>query len=210
MAGLLEKITKSVIDLEPDRAVELTEKALEEGNSALKIIDDGLVPGIKNMGEKFGENKIFLPELMVAAKAFKKSFEILEPQLKEGDYEPKGRITLGTVEDDIHDIGKNIVLALLQGSGYEATDLGVDVPKDKFIEEVKENKPNFLGLSALLTTTMPKMEEVIGALDEEGIKGDVKVIVGGAPVTREYAEKIGADGYASNAQKAVELLEGSF
>ncbi|MFH1539043.1 MAG: corrinoid protein [bacterium] len=205
--SLFEEIKESVIKMETDRAVELTKRALAEGNEALRIVNEGLIAGIEVVGEKFKNFEYFLPEVITAAKAFRAGFEVVMPELKESGYKPKGCVLMGTVEGDNHDIGKNIVMALLQGNGYETHDAGVDVSPMKFVELVKELKPNIVGMSALLTTTMPKMKETVGALGDAGLRDSVKVIIGGSCVSAEYANTVGADGYGDDATDAVKLVD---
>lgn len=205
---LVEDIKNAVIKMETDRVVELTRKALDEGNKAMEVVNKGLIAGIEVVGEKFKNFEYFLPEVITAAKAFKAGFGVALPELEKSGYEPKGRILMGTVQGDNHDIGKNIVLALLQGNGYEVHDAGVDVPPEKFVELVKELKPNVVGMSALLTTTMPKMKDTIAALNDAGLKDSIKVIIGGSCVSAEYIDTVGADGYGEDAADAVKLVDG--
>jgi len=202
--SLLNEISKSIINLKPKDTEELTKKATEKF-SPIEILNNGLIEGMKVIGEKFKNNEIYLPEVMVAAKAFKMGFAVIEKSLKSGKFRSKGKIVIGTVKDDIHDIGKNIVASLLRGNGFEVIDAGVDVPSSKFADLVKKENPEIVALSALLTTTMRNMEEIIKTVKE--VKPDVKVIVGGAPLTEEFAKTIGADGYAPDAQTAVSVVE---
>jgi len=157
------------------------------------------------VSEKFKNNEIFIPEVLISARAMNAGLDILKPLLMESNVQPKGKVVIGTVKGDLHDIGKNIVAMLLQGAGFDVIDLGADVPKEKFLEFVKKEKADILGMSALLTTTMLYMKEMIKALKKEGIRQDVKVIIGGAPVTESYAAQIEADGYAPDAASAVDL-----
>lgn len=205
--AILEDIKSALLDYEPEKVVELTSEALSQDVAPNEIIDIGLIPGIEIIGEKFKDFEIFLPEVMMAAKAFKAAFELISPKLKESGYEPRGRVLVGSVEGDIHDIGKNIVLAMLQGNGYEVHDAGVDVTPARFIELARELKPNVIGMSALLTTTMTKMKDTVEALKASGLRDSVKVIIGGAPASEDYASEIGADGYGEDASEAVGLVK---
>jgi len=191
--AILEDIKNAIIEMDPDLAVELVGKAAGEGIPALDIVNGGLIPGISVVGERFKSFEYFLPEVIVAANAFKASFELLAPALDAGGYEPKGRVLIGTVAGDNHDIGKNIVIALLRGNGYEVEDAGVDITPEMFVELVKEKKPNVLGMSALLTTTMANMRETVTALKGAGVREGLKVIIGGSCVSDEFAKNIGAD-----------------
>jgi corrinoid protein of di/trimethylamine methyltransferase len=175
----------------------------------LKAIEDGLTQGIKEVGDKFGKGEIFLPELVMAAESMKKALEILEPELKKEKKERKtlGRVLLGTVAGDIHSIGKTIVAAMLSANGFDVYDLGTDVSPENFVAKVKELKPDILGLSALLTTTLPEQRVVIEILKKEGLRDKVKVIIGGAPASKEWAEEIGADGYGADAMEAVKVAK---
>jgi 5-methyltetrahydrofolate--homocysteine methyltransferase len=204
---LLSKLKEAVIAMEPGPARELTEQALQAGLSPLEILRQGLIAGLEVVGEKFKNDEIFLPEVMISAKAFQEGFHLLEPRLKAGDYKPRGKILIGTVKGDVHDIGKNIVAVLLQGNGFEVVDAGADVPVARFLQLSREFKPDVIGLSALLTTTMPAMKQVVEELKKAGLRDRVKVMIGGAPVTQEYAEQIGADGYGEDAQAGVILVK---
>ena len=184
----------------------LVEQALGEGLEPLQILNQAMIPALQIVGEKFRKDEIFLPEVMLSARAFKSAFDLLKPRLLEGEYQPRAKVVIGTVFGDVHDIGKNIVCALLEGNGYQVIDLGVNVSAEKFISALRTEQAEILGMSTLLTTTMPEMARVIQALEKEGLRGKVKVIVGGAPVTREYAQQIGADGYGEDAQQGVEII----
>jgi 5-methyltetrahydrofolate--homocysteine methyltransferase len=188
-----------------DTVKELIEKALSQDISAEEILHKGLVIGMDIISEKFKNNECFIPEVLVAAKAMNVGLEIIKPLLAEANVKSQGKVVIGTVKGDLHDIGKNIVAMMLQGAGFEIIDCGADVPKERFLEAVKDEQADVVGLSALLTTTMPYMREVIEALKNEGLRRNIKVIIGGAPVTESYAEAIGADGYAPDAGSAVDL-----
>lgn len=186
-----------------EKTVELTEAALESGANPQDIIAKGLQAGMAAVGEKFSSGEYFLPDMLMAARAMKAALEVLAPALEKTGIPTIGKVVIGTVEGDMHDIGKNVVATFLSGNGFEVFDLGNNVPVQKFIDEVKEKEPDILGMSALLTTTMPVMGKVIKALEEAGLRSSVKVAVGGAPVTQDYANYIGADGYAHDGGRAV-------
>jgi len=188
-----------------DKTVALTKAALEAGANPQEIITRGLQAGMAAVGEKFSSGEYFLPDMLMAARAMKAALEVLAPALEQSGIPTIGKVVIGTVEGDMHDIGKNVVATFLSGNGFEVFDLGLNVPVQKFIDEVKEKKPEILGMSALLTTTMPVMGKVIKALEEAGLRSSVKVVVGGAPVTQDYASYIGADGYAHDGGRAVPI-----
>jgi 5-methyltetrahydrofolate--homocysteine methyltransferase len=198
----LREIKEAIISGKPDVAKELTDEALHGGGEAERILHEALIPAMDEVGEKFGRNEIFFPEMLVAAMAMKQALATLKPVLVSKGIKGIGTVVLGTVQGDLHDIGKNLVGMLLEGAGFEVIDLGIDTPKEEFIKAVRENAPQLLGLSALLTTTMPRMQEVIDELEKNELRGKVRVIIGGAPVTQEYADEIGADGYAPDAASA--------
>jgi 5-methyltetrahydrofolate--homocysteine methyltransferase len=204
--SLFEDLKNAIIDMDPDKAEALTRQSLSEGETPMDIVRHGLIAGIDIVGEKFKNYEFFLPEVMMAANAFKTSFAVVQPQLIAEGYEPKGRVLIGTVQGDNHDIGKNIVIALLQGNGYEVHDAGVDVSPARFVELTRELKPHVLGMSALLTTTMANMRDTVAALTDAGLRDSVKVIIGGSCVYTEFAEKIGVDGYGDDATEAVTLV----
>ena len=197
----LTKIKDSVIAGEVDEVNDLVKKAVDEGQEVKKIMSEGLIAGINIVGEKYDSGEFFLPEMVIAATAMKEGLKVLNPLLKEGDIESAGTVVLGTAQGDIHDIGKSIVGTMLEGAGFMVTNIGVDVGSEKFVEVAKEKSADIIGVSALLTTTMVKMEDVIKAVKEAGLKA--KVMIGGASVTQEFADKIGADGYAPDAPSAV-------
>ena len=186
-----------------DKAIELTNEALSAGVGPQSIISDGLQAGMGVVGEKFSSGEYFLPDMLLAARAMTAALEILKPLLEGTSLASMGKVVIGTVEGDLHDIGKNVVATLLRGNGFEVIDLGTNVPDKKFVDEVREQQADILGLSALLTTTMPVMRRVIKALDNAGLRSGVKVIIGGAPVTQEFANHIEADGYARDGGRAV-------
>jgi 5-methyltetrahydrofolate--homocysteine methyltransferase len=204
MSELLGKITESLIAGNVDGVVELTKEALDGGSEAQDILEKGLLSGMDVVGQRFKANELFIPEVLRCAKAMSGAMEILRPLLIESGVAMIGSIVIGTVKGDLHDIGKNLVGMMFEGAGFEVINLGIDVDVQQFVDAVKEHKPSIIGMSALLTTTMPKMGETINALKEAGIRDQVKVMIGGAPVTAAFAEDIGADGYASNAASAVD------
>ena len=198
-----------LIDGDPDACVELTQEALASGIEPMVIIRQGLMPGMDVVGEKFGSGEYFLPDLIIAADGMQQAMELLEPELRarQQSVESAGIVVLGTVKGDIHEIGKSLVGTMLSANGFKVIDLGVDVPIEKFLQSVRETNANLVGLSALLTTTMTVQQQVIQALVEAGLRQQVKVMVGGAPVTRSWAEEIGADGYAEDAMGAVSMAK---
>ena len=200
----LKEIAENLIQGKADKVKELVKKAIDEGEDVQRILNEGLLAGMSVVGEKFKKNEFYVPEVLIAARAMKQGMEILKPLLSKEGVKGIGKVVLGTVKGDLHDIGKNLVGMMFEGAGFEVVDLGIDVPEDKFAQAVKENNPDILGMSALLTTTMPAMKDVISCLEKEGIRDKVKVMVGGAPVTQDYADEIGADGYAPDAASAVD------
>jgi corrinoid protein of di/trimethylamine methyltransferase len=203
---IYEKLAQSIIDGEPEDAVALAKEALDQGLDPLECITNGLTKGIQKVGELFAEGEYFLPELIIGADAMKGALDILEPALV-GDQkrEVVANVVLGTVEGDLHETGKTLVGTMLTANGFKVKDIGVDQPASAFIDAVKESDATIIGASALLTTTMLQQEKLIQALEEAGLRKNVKVMVGGAPVTEAYAKKIGADGYAEDAISAVNL-----
>ncbi len=200
----VKQISEAIVQLKWDEIAALTNEALEAEVPALEILNQGLVPGMSVVGTKFRNGEIFLPEVLLSARTMKTALEILTPILSQQDTPSMGRVAIGTVKGDIHDIGKNIVVSMLEGNGFEVMDLGIDVDTERFVEVVRDNNLQILGLSALLTSTMPMIEETIKALEKAGLGQKVQVIVGGAPVTQAYADQIGADGYGADAVAAVE------
>jgi len=201
----LEKIRNAIIETMPAEARVATEEALAEGLSAKEILDGALIPGMDEVGKLFREGEYFVPEVLVAAKAMNQCMDLIEPLLVSGGVKKIGKVVAGTIEGDLHDIGKNLVCMMLKGAGFEIIDLGVDVKPEEFVEAAKGAKPDILVISALLTTTMLNMPRVIEELKKAGIRDDVKVLIGGAPVSQTYAEEIGADGYSPDSSGAVEL-----
>jgi len=203
----LSLLAKVIDEGNREKAIQLTTEVLGAGESPQDIIIRGLQAGMGVVGEKFSNGAYFLPDMLMAARAMKGALEILKPSLEQTGMPTIGKVVIGTVEGDMHDIGKNVVATFLSGGGFEVFDLGLNVPEEKFIEEVREEKADILGLSALLTTTMPAMGRIIKTLEEAGLRSSVKVIVGGAPVTQDYANFIGADAYAHDGGKAVRVCK---
>ena len=197
----LIKIKDSVIGGEVDEVRDMVKRAIDEGQEAKRILNEALLPGMSIVGDKFEEGEFFLPEMLIAAMAMKEGLEVLSPVLTQSDMKAAGTVVMGTAKGDIHDVGKSIVGVMLKGAGFMVTDIGVDVGPDKFVEAAKENNADIIGVSALLTTTIMGMKDVIKAVKEAGLKA--KVMVGGASVTQEFADEIGADGYAPDAPSAV-------
>ena len=187
------------------KSKEITQKLVGSGVSAIEILNEGLVPGMEVVGRKFKANEMYIPEVLIAARAMHAAMDIIKPMLSAAGAKMKGTVVIGTVQGDLHDIGKNLVGMMLEGGGYTVVDLGVDIPPDKYVEAVKQSGAKIVGLSALLTTTMPVMKDVIAALKADKVTTGIKVMVGGAPLTQEYADSIGAAGYAPDASSAVDL-----
>jgi 5-methyltetrahydrofolate--homocysteine methyltransferase len=185
----------------------LTEQALAEGVDPLKLVNESLVPAMDEVGRRYESNEYFVPELLISARAMKAALELIRPLLTARGDKPIGRVAIGTVRGDLHDIGKNLVASLLEGGGFEVIDLGVNVSPERFIATIKEKNATIVAMSALLTTTMPAMKTTIEALKQAGVRDKVKVLIGGAPITQKYAEEIGADGYSENAVGAVALAK---
>lgn len=201
----LKALSEAVITGDQTRALEITRAAISEGVPPGIILNDGLIAGMNVIGERFKNNEVYIPEVLIAARAMKSALEVLAPKLVEAGVEPVGKAVMGTVQGDLHDIGKNLVAMMLKGAGFDVVDLGVDVSAQKFVEKAKETKAKIVGMSALITTTMPSMEKTVKALKEAGLA--VKTMIGGAPVTQAYADRIGADGYAPDAASAVDLAK---
>jgi len=200
-----QDLADSIIKGDNVKSKEIARKLIGEGVSAVEILNDGLIPGMDVVGKKFKANEFYIPEVLIAARAMHAAMDIIKPLLSESGADTKGKIIIGTVQGDLHDIGKNLVGMMLEGGGYTVIDLGVDIPPKKFVEEIKKNGVKLIGLSALLTTTMIGMKAVIDMIKTDEKTADVKVMVGGAPLTQEYADSIGANGYAPDASSAVDL-----
>jgi 5-methyltetrahydrofolate--homocysteine methyltransferase len=201
----LQAIADAVIAGNREEVAKLANAAVSEGVSPSDIINNGLIAGMAVVGTKFKANEFYVPEVLIAARAMHAGMDIVKPLLAETGAKAKGKVLIGTVKGDLHDIGKNLVSMMLEGGGFDIVDLDVDVAPDAFVEAVKANEPDLIALSALLTTTMPSMKDTIDALSAAGVRGQVKIMIGGAPVTQEYADEIGADGYAPDAASAVDL-----
>jgi len=201
----LKALADAVIRGDQNTAVEITKAALEEGTAAKSVLKDGLVAAMDEVRTHLKNGEFYIPEALIAGRAMNMVWGILEPELKKAGIEPLAKLLIGTVQGDLHDIGKNLVAMMLKGAGFEVIDLGVDVEPEKFVEQAKTAKAHLVGISALLTTTMPGMEKTIKALKEAGVP--VKVMIGGAPVTQDYADRIGADGYAPDAASAVDTAK---
>ena len=200
-------LIQAVLEGDHIRSAELASEALKEGFSPQDIVGSGLQAGMRIVGDKFSAGDFFVPEMLLAARAVARAMEVLQPHISATDMPTLGRVVIGTVFGDIHDIGKNIVTAFLRGAGFEVLDLGINIPAISFIEAVKEHKPDILGMSALITTTMPVMTDVIKALEAAELRAKVRVIVGGAPVTQHFADHIGADGYGADGGSAIKLCQ---
>jgi 5-methyltetrahydrofolate--homocysteine methyltransferase len=203
----LKELSEAVINGNRDKSQTLTQQLLDEGVPPGDIINQGLVPGMAVVGEKFKANEFYIPEVLIAARAMHASMDIVKPLLSEADIVTPATVAIGTVQGDLHDIGKNLVAMMVEGAGFKVVDLGVDVNPAKFAAAVTDQGADVLAMSALLTTTMPSMKDTIAAVEEAGLRDRVKVIIGGAPVTQNYADEIGADGYAPDAASAVDKLK---
>ncbi|HOW67909.1 MAG TPA: corrinoid protein [Candidatus Paceibacterota bacterium] len=201
----LKLLYTAVLEGDAPTAKSITEEALQAGVNPQTLVSEYMIPAMDEAGRRFECNDYFVPELLIAARAMKGSLELIRPLLAQQGAQPTGRVVIGTVKGDLHDIGKNLVAAMLEGGGFEVVDLGVDVSPEKFVAAVHEKNANLVALSALLTTTMPSMKATIEALKQAGVRDKVKVMVGGAPVTQKFADEIGADGYSDNAASAVAL-----
>ena len=201
----LQALADALIRGDRNTVVDLTQKALDEGVPPKDVLEQGLIAGMSVVGVRFKNNEVYVPEVLIAARAMKGGMEILQPQLIAAGIEPAGTVVLGTVKGDLHDIGKNLVGMMLTGGGLKVVDIGTDVAAEKFIESVKSEGAQVCAMSALLTTTMPQITDVVTAIKEAGV--EVKTIVGGAPVTQSFADEIGADGYAPDAASAVDVVK---
>ena len=203
----LKELYEAVVSGNAKATQAITQKALADGVDPLKLVNEYMVPAMDEVGRRFEANEYFVPELLISARAMKASLEIIRPILTARGDKPVGRVAIGTVKGDLHDIGKNLVGSLLEGGGFEVIDLGVNVTPEKFIASINEKQANIIAMSALLTTTMPSMKTTIDALKQAGVRDKVKVLIGGAPITQKYADEIGADGYSENAVGAVALAK---
>jgi 5-methyltetrahydrofolate--homocysteine methyltransferase len=201
----LKALGQAVIRGDQTAAVEITKQALSDGDEPEDVLNNGLIAGMDIIGVRFKNNEVYIPEVLISARAMKMAMEVLEPRLVEAGVEPIGKCLIGTVQGDLHDIGKNLVAMMLKGAGFEVIDIGIDAPAERFIEQARATGAQIVGMSTLLTTTMPGMEKTLKAIREAGLTA--KIMIGGAPVTQNYANKIGADGYAPDAASAVDLAK---
>ncbi len=201
----LKSLSDAILTGDAKTARDVTEKALAAGVDPLTLVNEYMIPAMTEVGRRYECNEYFVPELLISARAMKASLELIRPLLVASGREPAGRVAIGTVKGDLHDIGKNLVAAMLEGGGFEVIDLGVNVAPEQFVAAVREKKAQIVAMSALLTTTMPSMKSTIEALEAAGVRRQVKVLVGGAPITQRFADEIGADGYSENAPGAVTL-----
>ena len=203
----LKPLYDAIVSGDAKTARATAELALKEGVDPLKLVMEHMAPAMSEVGRRFECNDYFVPELLLSARAMKSAMELIRPLLTASGAQPVGRVAIGTVKGDLHDIGKNLVSAMLEGGGFEVIDLGVNVTPEQFVNTVREKNANVIALSALLTTTMPSMKSTIEALQQAGVRQQVKVLIGGAPITQKYADEIGADGYSDNAAEAVNLAK---
>ena len=207
MEPILDHIFNSIIDGEQADVEQNVQKALDQNISPAKVLNEGMIVAMIEVGRRFEEGDYYVPEMLIAARAMRAGLAILKPHLQQANIKSSGKVAMGTVSGDLHDIGKNLVVMMLEGAGFEVTDLGTDVPIEKFVEVVRSGEADIIGMSALLTTTMSNMKSTVEALMEAGLRENVKIIIGGAPVTEMYAKSIGVDGFASDASRAVALAK---
>ena len=207
MSAIYERLSTAVLEGREDKVPNLVQKGLDEGLPPKDILDNGLIVGMDEVGARFKRGDMFVPEVLMAAKSMQAGLNVLRPELIASGAQLIGTIVMGTVKGDLHDIGKNLVGMMCEGAGFEVIDLGFNVEPEKFIQAIKEHQPNIVGMSALLTTTMRAMGHTINAIEEAGLRDQVKIMVGGAPVDAEFAERIGADGYGSNAPSGSDLAK---
>ena len=207
MSRTYERLSTAILEGDAEKAPKLVEKGLKEGLAAKDILDNGLVPGMNEVGVRFKAGDMFVPEVLMSADAMQASLVILRPELVASGAKLIGKIVMGTVKGDLHDIGKNLVGMMCEGAGFEVIDLGFNVEPEKFVDAIKEHQPDIIGMSALLTTTMRAMALTIKAVEEAGLRSEVKIMVGGAPVDAEFAERISADGYGSNGPAGSDLAK---
>ena len=203
----LSELSTAILDGDMESAKKLTRQLLDQGVAPSSIVNNGLIVGMNEVGRLFKANEYFVPEVLISARAMKGSMEMVRPLLADGESSSVGTVVIGTVQGDLHDIGKNLVGMMLEGAGFEIIDLQTDVAPNKFVDAVKEHKPTIVAMSALLTTTMTAMKSTIEALKEAGVRENVKIMVGGAPVTQKFADEIGADGFAPEAASATEVAK---
>ena len=205
----LKQLYDAILNGDAKTAHGITEQALKNGADPVKLVDENMIPAMNEVGRRFEANEYFVPELLISARAMKTALDLVRPLLIARGAKPVGKVAVGTVKGDLHDIGKNLVAAMLEGGGFEVIDLGVNVPPEKFIAAVNEKGVEIVAMSALLTTTMPAMKTTIDALKQAGVREKIKVLIGGAPITQKYADEIGADGYSENAVGAVAVAKKS-
>lgn len=205
---MLQNIAESLLENNPEKVVQLVEDALTDGYSADSIIKEGLVKGMEKVGDMFSQEEIFIPEVLIAAMGMKKSMEILTPLLTKEDADGRGTVVIGTVAGDIHEIGKNLVAIMFQGAGFNVINLGVDVSAEQFVEAIEQHNAKYVACSSMLTTTMTEITNVISKIEEKGLRDKVKIVAGGAPITENWVQSIGADGYSDDGAGAVNLLKG--
>jgi len=203
----LDSLKQAIVEMLDDQIPALIDQALRDKIPPREILENGLILGMKEVGDRFKRKEYYVPEVLLASEAFYAGFNIIQPMIRTDNENRPGKVVIGVVHGDIHDIGKNIVKVLVEAAGFTVIDLGKDVPTEKFITAVKDEKPDILALSSLMSTTMICMEEIITAIEEQGLRKHLKVIIGGAPVTQEFAEKIGADAYGEDAATAVTMIE---
>ena len=207
MSEILSELSTAIIEGNLEEIADLTQDALDEGLNAKQILDQALMPGMDHVGAEFKAGNMFVPEVLRSARTMQASMELVKPLLAEAGAKMAGKVLLGTVKGDLHDIGKNLVVMMCEGAGFEVKDIGKDIGPEAFVEAVKEFEPDVVGMSALLTTTMRSMEHTVKALEEAGVRDKIKIMIGGAPVTQDFSDQIGTDGYASNAASAADLAK---
>jgi 5-methyltetrahydrofolate--homocysteine methyltransferase len=207
MSRIYERLSTAVLEGDSEKAAQLAQRGLDEGLGPKEVLDNGLVVGMDEVGVRFKRGDMFVPEVLMSAEAMQAGLEILRPKLAESGVQLIGKIVMGTVKGDLHDIGKNLVNMMCEGAGFDVIDIGFNADPEKFIKAIKEHQPDIVGMSAMLTTTMRAMGHTIKAIEEAGLRDQVKIMVGGAPVDAEFAERIGADGYGSNAPSGVDLAK---
>lgn len=205
--AILEDIQNCVLDGELDEIKDLVQKAVDEGIDPTTIINDGLIGGMNIVAPLFKSGEMFVPEVMESADTMNEDMQVVKPLITDADMPTKGKVIIGTVNGDLHDIGKNLVVLMMESRGYTVVDMGVDVKEEQFVAGIKEHKPDIVGMSSLLTTTMMKIDDTVKLINESGLRDQVKIIIGGAPISQEFADDIGADGYSEDASTAVELCD---
>ena len=205
--SVFQEISEALIKGQAPKVKELVQQAVDSGESSSDVLTQGLIAGMNVIGERFKKNEVYVPQVLIAARAMHSGMEVLKPLLAESGVQPIGKVVIGTVKGDLHDIGKNLVCMMLEGAGFEVIDCGIDCPADKLVEAAQSGGATLIGMSALLTTTMPAMKDTIAALESKGLQGQIKTFIGGAPVTQKYADEIGADGYAPDAASAVDVAK---